>query len=75
MGRVQGAAPVYERMAVVWAQGAGATDEKGVPIHPPRVLPSVVADHLTYMKERMGAEHIGIGGDFDGCSTVGLTFW
>lgn len=57
------------------AQGAGATDEKGVPIHPPRVLPSVVADHLTYMKERMGAEHIGIGGDFDGCSTVGLTFW
>jgi len=46
-----------------------------VPIHPPRVLPSVVADHLTYMKERMGAEHIGIGGDFDGCSTVGLTFW
>ena len=60
---------------MVWAQGAGATDEKGVPIHPPRVLPSVVADHLTYMKERMGAEHIGIGGDFDGCSTVGLTFW
>ena len=27
--------------------GAGAKDENGVPIHPPRVLPSVVADHLT----------------------------
>ena len=26
------------------------------------------------MKERIGAQHIGIGGDFDGCSTVGLTF-
>jgi membrane dipeptidase len=26
------------------------------------------------MKDRIGAQHIGIGGDFDGCSTVGLTF-
>ena len=54
--------------------GAGATDANGNPIHPPRVLPSIVADHLTYMKDRIGAQHIGIGGDFDGCSTVGLTF-
>jgi membrane dipeptidase len=55
--------------------GGGATDPKtGLPLHPPRVLPSVVADHLDYLKERIGADHVGIGGDFDGCSTKGLTF-
>jgi membrane dipeptidase len=64
----------WETEAKAGMGGAGATDANGVPIHPPRVLPSVVADHLSYMKDRIGAQHVGIGGDFDGCSTVGLTF-
>lgn len=30
---------------------------------------SDVADHIDYIRERIGAEHIGIGGDFDGISS------
>ena len=55
--------------------GGGAIDPAtGRALHPPRVLPSVVADHLDYLKGRIGSDHVGIGGDFDGCSTGGLAF-
>lgn len=36
----------------------------------PRATISDVADHIDYIRDRIGVEHIGIGGDFDGISTV-----
>ncbi len=29
-----------------------------------------VADHIDYLRDRIGAEHIGIGGDYDGVSSL-----
>ena len=31
-----------------------------------RAILSEVADHVQYIKEKIGAEHVGIGGDYDG---------
>jgi membrane dipeptidase len=36
----------------------------------PRAYLSDVADHLDHMKNVAGVEHVGIGGDFDGISSV-----
>ena len=40
----------------------------------PRATIAQVADHLDHAREVMGVEHVGIGGDYDGCSDfpVGL---
>ncbi len=39
--------------------------------HPSPVVPlSMVADHIEYIKKIVGADHIGIGGDFDGISVT-----
>ena len=36
-----------------------------------RAILSEVADHVQYIKEKIGAEHVGIGGDYDGqCKRV-----
>jgi membrane dipeptidase len=36
----------------------------------PTATLSDVADHIDYIRDRIGAEHIGIGGDFDGVSSL-----
>lgn len=39
--------------------------------HPkPRATIADVADHIDYIRDRVGIEHIGIGGDFDGISST-----
>jgi len=39
--------------------------------HPePQVTLSEVADHIEYIRKVAGVDHVGIGGDFDGISTV-----
>ena len=39
--------------------------------HPaPEVTLSEVADHIEYIRKVAGADHVGIGGDFDGISIV-----
>jgi membrane dipeptidase len=32
----------------------------------PKVTVAQVADHIDYIRKRIGVEHVGIGGDFDG---------
>jgi microsomal dipeptidase-like Zn-dependent dipeptidase len=29
-----------------------------------------VADHVCYIRDQIGAEHVGIGGDYDGCTDL-----
>lgn len=36
----------------------------------PRVTIADVADHIDHIRDRIGIDHIGIGGDFDGIPTV-----
>ncbi|MDQ2069973.1 dipeptidase [Natronospira bacteriovora] len=36
----------------------------------PRATLNDVADHIDYIRDRVGADYIGIGGDFDGITTV-----
>jgi len=36
----------------------------------PRATLSDVADHIDYIRDRIGVEYIGIGGDYDGITTV-----
>lgn len=36
----------------------------------PRATIADVADHIGYIRDRIGVEHIGIGGDFDGISST-----
>jgi membrane dipeptidase len=39
--------------------------------HPaPRVTVANVADHVDYIAKRIGVDHVGVGGDFDGTSDV-----
>jgi membrane dipeptidase len=41
---------------------------------PPPVTVEMVADHIEHIREVAGVEHVGLGGDFDGCddTPVGL---
>ena len=42
-----------------------------VAAHPaPRVTVANVADHVDYIAKRIGVDHVGVGGDFDGTSDV-----
>jgi membrane dipeptidase len=36
----------------------------------PRATLEQVADHIDYIRDRIGAGHIGIGGDYDGITTI-----
>ncbi|MDR7304564.1 dipeptidase [Haloactinomyces albus] len=50
---------------------AKAAWEEFVAAHPPpRATVATVADHLDHMRELAGADHIGLGGDFDGVSST-----
>lgn len=43
------------------------------PSSPPPLVasfPTFKADHIQYIKEAIGAEHVGIGGDYDGCTEL-----
>ena len=56
-------------------KAAQAALEQWVAAHPrPRASIGEVADHIDAIRRRIGVEHIGIGGDFDGMSStvVGL---
>jgi len=35
-----------------------------------RAVLSEVADHIVYIKEKIGIQHVGIGGDYDGCTEL-----
>lgn len=35
--------------------------------HPPNSTLGFVADHIMYIGNKIGFEHVGIGSDFDGC--------
>jgi membrane dipeptidase len=43
---------------------------EGPPENAPRATLSDVADHIDHIKNVAGVEHVGIGGDFDGISSV-----
>ena len=49
---------------------AAALEEWTAANPPPSVTLSDVADHFDYLKEKVGADHIGIGSDFDGIGAV-----
>ena len=47
--------------------GAKAALAAWVAAHPsPKATLAQLADHLDYIKKRIGADHVGLGGDFDG---------
>jgi membrane dipeptidase len=47
--------------------GAKAALDTWVAAHPsPKATLAQLADHLDYIKKRIGADHVGLGGDFDG---------
>lgn len=51
--------------------GAKAALDAWVKANPaPRVTIADVADHFDHIRDRIGVDHIGIGGDFDGIPTV-----
>ncbi len=50
------------------AKAALESWEKANPL--PRSTVAQVADHIDYIVRRIGVEHVGIGGDFDGMSSV-----
>jgi membrane dipeptidase len=48
-------------------EGAKAALADWVAAHPsPKATLAQLADHLDYIKRRIGADHVGLGGDFDG---------
>ena len=49
---------------------AAALEEWTAANPPPSVTLSDVADHFDYLKEKVGADHIGNGSDFDGIGAV-----
>jgi membrane dipeptidase len=56
--------------------GAKAALADWVAAHPsPKATLAQLADHLDYIKRRIGADHVGLGGDFDGIgdTTVGFS--
>ncbi|MDQ3403291.1 MAG: dipeptidase [Actinomycetota bacterium] len=38
--------------------------------HEPKATLSDVVAHVEYARERIGVDHIGLGGDYDGCTTL-----
>ncbi len=45
---------------------------EGPPADAPRALLTDVADHIEHIRDVAGIDHVGLGGDFDGISTVVL---
>jgi membrane dipeptidase len=41
-----------------------------MPLAPPMPGVAVVADHVEHVREVAGLDHVGIGGDFDGCDPM-----
>ena len=50
------------------AKAALAAWEAGSPV--PRATLAQVADHIDHIARRIGVDHVGIGGDFDGMASV-----
>ncbi len=58
-----------------WALEQRAIERRGRTNPTPVATIAQVADHIEHVREVAGIEHVGIGGDFDGCDPmpVGLT--
>jgi membrane dipeptidase len=58
-----------------WAAHTAAETRRAKTDPPPLATIGQVADHIEHVRGVAGIEHVGIGGDFDGCDTMpqGLT--
>jgi membrane dipeptidase len=55
-----------------WQAYVRASARHAVEHPPPRATLAQVADHIEHVREVAGVDHVGIGGDFDGCGTLPL---
>jgi membrane dipeptidase len=71
----------WERERDAWAAGLGAdqddeaerarlTAERSAAVPRPAATLAQVADHVEHVRDVAGVEHIGIGGDYDGCDVL-----
>ena len=66
-GAAQGAARAVRQRSEGAGRGAGGVDRANP--GPPATLPQV-ADHIDHIRKVAGIDHIGLGGDFDGITSV-----
>jgi membrane dipeptidase len=53
-----------------WEQHMAAAARRAASDPPPVATVSQVADHVEHVREVAGIEHVGLGGDFDGCDPM-----
>src|SRR4051794_20897402 len=53
-----------------WEQHMAATARQAAIDPPPVATIAQVADHVEHVREVAGVEHVGLGGDFDGCDPM-----
>jgi membrane dipeptidase len=58
-----------------WTAHLAASARRAAVVPPPVATVSQVADHVDHVRDVAGVDHVGIGGDFDGCDQLpaGLT--
>jgi membrane dipeptidase len=55
---------------VDWTAYTAALQAHAAKAPPPTATVAQVADHIDHVREVAGAEHVGLGGDFDGCDPM-----
>ncbi len=53
-----------------WAAYQAASNARALTDPAPAVTVAQVADHVEHVREVAGVDHVGIGGDFDGCDVL-----
>ncbi len=53
-----------------WTQHMAAVVARAAVDPPPKATVAQVADHVEHVREVAGVEHVGLGGDYDGCEEL-----